>query len=228
MGERIPIESTYGSTTNAYDTITTSGVFCWPSTMTFDGTYVAVNAHETKEKKEEKKTMNIIKTPKFGVITDDSVRFSTKGIAAKNSEGNYVVYDSPTCSITDVSVFAIKGNFLYRMPVAIKDVMITDVIVHQEHYCYVVDGDESSLNVIDLCTGDLRTIYPTQSPFGFNYITKVCSFINLDEASPDKPFGDIGMLLAMGEDPKDMLPYLLMQKQNSIDPIMLMLMCNGK
>lgn len=179
---------------------------------------------KNKEKKKEEKKMNIINLPKFGPITDDSVRFSPYGLAAKNKDGEYVTFNQDTNSIESVDVFAIKGNFVYSMPVALKDVMIGDMIRHQKNYCFVIDGDETTLTVIDLVTNEQRMIYPTQSPFGFNYVEKITSLINM-KADKDNPFGDIGMAMMMANgDNKDILPFLLMNKGKDIDPMLLMLL----
>jgi len=179
---------------------------------------------KNKENKKEEKKMNIINLPKFGPITDDSVRFSPYGLAAKNKDGEYVTFNQDTNSIESVDVFAIKGNFVYSMPVALKDVMIGDMIRHQKNYCFVIDGDETTLTVIDLVTNEQRMIYPTQSPFGFNYVEKITSLINM-KADKDNPFGDIGMAMMMANgDNKDILPFLLMNKGKDIDPMLLMLL----
>lgn len=179
---------------------------------------------KNKENKKEEKKMNIINLPKFGPITDDSVRFSPYGLAVKNKDGEYVTFNQDTNSIESVDVFAIKGNFVYSMPVALKDVMIGDMIRHQKNYCFVIDGDETTLTVIDLVTNEQRMIYPTQSPFGFNYVEKITSLINM-KADKDNPFGDIGMAMMMANgDNKDILPFLLMNKGKDIDPMLLMLL----
>lgn len=179
---------------------------------------------KNKENKKEEKKMNIINLPKFGPITDDSVRFSPYGLAVKNKDGEYVTFNQDTNSIESVDVFAIKGNFVYSMPVALKDVMIGDIICHQKNYCFVIDGDETTLTVIDLVTNEQRMIYPTQSPFGFNYVEKITSLINM-KADKDNPFGDIGMAMMMANgDNKDILPFLLMNKGKDIDPMLLMLL----
>ena len=189
-----------------------------------DNSIKETSNEKNKEKKKEEKKMNIINLPKFGPITDDSVRFSPYGLAAKNKDGEYVTFNQDTNSIESVDVFAIKGNFVYSMPVALKDVMIGDMIRHQKNYCFVIDGDETTLTVIDLVTNEQRMIYPTQSPFGFNYVEKITSLINM-KADKDNPFGDIGMAMMMANgDNKDILPFLLMNKGKDIDPMLLMLL----
>lgn len=211
-------------TTTAYPwNYNTTGLYGFIESMLNDKIKESLD-EKNKEKKKEEKKMNIINLPKFGPITDDSVRFSPYGLAAKNKDGEYVTFNQDTNSIESVDVFAIKGNFVYSMPVALKDVMIGDMIRHQKNYCFVIDGDETTLTVIDLVTNEQRMIYPTQSPFGFNYVEKITSLINM-KADKDNPFGDIGMAMMMANgDNKDILPFLLMNKGKDIDPMLLMLL----
>lgn len=213
--------------TYPYTTNTTASSYSWLDDYIKNALNDAIKQSsndKNKENKKEEKKMNIINLPKFGPITDDSVRFSPYGLAAKNKDGEYVTFNQDTNSIESVDVFAIKGNFVYSMPVALKDVMIGDIIRHQKNYCFVIDGDETTLTVIDLVTNEQRMIYPTQSPFGFNYVEKITSLINM-KADKDNPFGDIGMAMMMANgDNKDILPFLLMNKGKDIDPMLLMLL----
>lgn len=213
--------------TYPYTTNTTASSYSWLDDYiknALSNTIKQSSNDKNKENKKEEKKMNIINLPKFGPITDDSVRFSPYGLAVKNKDGEYVTFNQDTNSIESVDVFAIKGNFVYSMPVALKDVMIGDIIRHQKNYCFVIDGDETTLTVIDLVTNEQRMIYPTQSPFGFNYVEKITSLINM-KADKDNPFGDIGMAMMMANgDNKDILPFLLMNKGKDIDPMLLMLL----
>lgn len=174
------------------------------------------------------------KTPmnkfKFGPITDGSVAQSIYGIAVKNSANEWVVYDAKQDEIISVDgmIFETK-NTIFTMPVSMKDVQIGDVILHHCHYCYVMDGDEKMLNVIDISDGSVKDILPSKSPFGFNFVTKVTSLLPIGEPSADSPFGDNFVLYAMmanGGLDKNMLPLLLMQNKDKIDPMILMMLCS--
>ena len=118
---------------------------------------------------------------------------------------------------------------IFAMPVALKDVQLGDLIIHNKHYCYVMDGDENVLNVIDINDGSIKDIMPTKSPFGFNFVTKITSLMNAGKPSEDSPFGDNFMMYFMmmnGEIDKKMLPLLMMQGKGQIDPMMFMILCS--
>lgn len=165
---------------------------------------------------------------KFGPIKDGTVAFSMRGIAVKNSSGEWVCYDEKTDEIVSVEGMTMDcGGMIFAMPVALKDVQLGDLIIHNKHYCYVMDGDENVLSVIDINDGSIKDIMPTKSPFGFNFITKVTSLMNAGKPSEDSPFGDNFMMYMMmmnGEIDKKMLPFLMMQNKGQIDPMMLMVL----
>ena len=149
----------------------------------------------------------------FGRVSD-SVRVSTYGLAIKSVDGRYVSYDAKNKSIMDVEILSAPGTeFVYKMPVAIKDIKVGDVVVHNRVPMYVTSVNEGTLTVVDIREGAEKTIYPVKSPFGFNFVTKVVSlFDNMaNQASADAPFGN-------------MLPFMLMAGDKNIDPMMLMLM----
>ena len=59
----------------------------------------------------------------FGPCTNDNIRMSMYGLAVKNAAGTWVSYNPESKEIIDVDVFNFDGGkFLYKMPVAIKDV----------------------------------------------------------------------------------------------------------
>lgn len=179
------------------------------------------------EKTKENKKMKFGKF-NFGPITDGSVAMSIRGLAVKNTAGEFVAYDEKNDEIVEVTGMTFDcGNMIFAVPVALKDVAMGDVIIHNKHYCYVMDGDESVLNVIDVSDGTIKDIMPAKSPFGFNYVTKVISLMDIGKASADSPFGDnfLTMMYMMGGDiDSKMLPLLMMQKGDKMDPMMLALL----
>ena len=168
--------------------------------------------------KKDKENKNMMFNFDFGKVTSDSVRVSMYGIAVKSVDGRYVSYDAKTHSVMDVEIMNMPaGDFLYKMPVAIKDVKAGDVVIHNRVPMFVVETHESTLKVIDIREGTEKEIYLTKSPFGFNFATKVVSLMDMTGAKADEsnPFGA-------------MLPFMLMGDGKDFDPMMLMLMGGGK
>ena len=175
----------------------------------------------------------------FGKITNDSIRMSMYGMAVKNTSGVWTAYDKATGDLMDVDVFNFDGsNFLFKMPVAIKDIAVGDVVIHARKPMFVVSKTEAGdLIAIDPVAGEKKTIMPSKNMFGFNFATKVVSlFDNLMGQTPtsENPFGNLWMLMLMDgkSDMKDMLvPMMLMNQANgstnAFNPMMLMLMSDG-
>lgn len=179
---------------------------------------------ETKEEKENKK-MNF--NFDFGPV-DSSVRMSMYGMAIKNANNTYVAYDAKTKQIMDVDIVSFEGasDFMYKMPVAIKDIAVGDVVVHSRKPMFVsAIGKDNRLEVMDIYSGEEKTIVLAQSPFGFNFATKVVSLINFGGADSSNPFGNIlpFMLMSNNKSMDSVLPFILMSGQGNIqnNPMMM-------
>jgi len=169
----------------------------------------------------------------FGPVTGNDVRMSLYGLAVKNKSGTYVSYDAKSGDIMDVDILNFEGaKFLYKMPVAIKDIAIGDVIVHHRVPMFVVAiaVNGGFVTAVDPIAGERKEVMLTKSPFGFNFVTKVVNLLGntLNEtASAENPFGNLGLMMMLsenGEDNKDMLPLMLMANGGNIDmsnPLML-------
>ena len=158
----------------------------------------------------------------FGPCTSDQVRMSMYGMAVKNAAGTYVSYNSKTQEIVDVDVLNFDGaKYMYKIPVAVKDVAIGDIIIHNRKPMFVTalaTEGSNAITCVDVCAGEQKMVIPTVNMFGFNFITKIVSLFNTlgDNApTPDAPFGN-------------MLPLMLMGgNDEKIDPMMLMCMMQG-
>lgn len=173
------------------------------------------------EIKENKEMDNKIFNFDFGPIKGDSVRMSMYGLAIKNRDGSYVAWDKINENIMNVDILNFSGEgLMYKMPVAIKDIKDGDIVIHNKVPMFVLEVFEKSLDVIDIYSGERKSIILSRSPFGFDFATKVISLIDFgamggDTPSADNPFGNMWPLLMLGD-------------SGSIDPIMLALMCAGK
>lgn len=199
--------NTNSTITNSYDSIDNLN-----ARMT-----VLENAVENMTKKENSNMKDMFSFD-FGKITSDAVRVSMYGIAVKSVDGHYVSYDNKTHSVMDVEILNMPaGDFLYKMPVAIKDIKAGDVVIHNRTPMFVVEVHASTLKVVDVREGTEKEIYLTKSPFGFNFATKVVSLMDMTGAKADEsnPFGN-------------MLPFLMLGDGKSVDPMMIMLATGGK
>lgn len=172
----------------------------------------------------------------FGPCTNNAVKMSLYGLAVKNSTGTWVSYDPKSETIIDVDILNFDGaKYLYKMPVAIKDIAIGDVVVHMGKPMFVVGSNPKSLNVVDPISGEKKEVMLTRSPFGFDFATKIVNFLGnfMDSAAtPDTPFGNMWMLmLAQGEnsDISNILPFMLMNGGTaSMNPMMMYFLLGNK
>lgn len=167
----------------------------------------------------------------FGPVNGNAVRMSMYGLAVKNKVGTFVSYDAKSGDIMDVDVFNFEGaNFLYKMPVAFKDIAIGDVVIHHNAPMFVVGKSEDGkgLVVVDVIAGERKEVMLAKSPFGFNFATKVVNFLGNafnGAASAENPFGNMWMLFALSgenKDMKEMLPFMLMANggMDTMNPMM--------
>ena len=177
----------------------------------------------------------------FGPCTTDNIRMSMYGLAVKNANGTWVSYNPESKEIIDVDVFNFDGGkFLYKMPVAIKDIAPGMVIVHNRKAMFVIEVGDSGIMVVDPQAGEEKKILPTKNCFNFNFYTRVVSLFDSFMKSPENapsaenPFGNMWMYMLMDENQNmsDMLlPMMLMSQNgntfNGINPMMFMLM-DGK
>lgn len=179
-----------------------------------------LNKYENKKENSTMKGFNF----DFGPMNSNVVRMSVYGMAVKNKVGTWVSYDAKAGEIMDVDVFNFEGSkFMYKMPVAIKDVAVGDIIVHMSVPMFVtgIANDGKAVYAVDPVAGERKEIMLTKSPFGFNFVTKVVNFLgNAFNADANNPFGNLGLMMMLSEDGngvKDMLPLMLMANGGNID-----------
>lgn len=187
------------------------------------------------EKKEDQ-GMDLMKNFNFGPC-GDRAKISHLGIAVQNTNNEWVSYDKENNEIVNVDLINFGGNnFVYMLPVALKDVAEGDAIIHNRHVMFVTKAKEKSISVIDVTDGEIKKILPTKSVFGFDFVTKLVSLVDFtaSTASEDNPFGNILPFLLLGNnDRNNALPLALMMMngnnglnltQNDSQSMMLMAM----
>lgn len=148
----------------------------------------------------------------FGPVASH-IRMSPYGLAIKSADNKFVSYDKDSGSVVDVEVFNFDAQkFLYKMPVPVSQVAVGDVVVHMRKPMFVREVKDNVVSVVDIYNAEAKDILPVKSPFGFNFITKIVSLIDMSGANAETPFGNMLPLLMMGEgqDFKDILPLMLM------------------
>lgn len=193
------------------NTISNNTFYCTNKTSPLQKYY----NYENKEEKEDKTMFN---TYNLGPCTNDKIRMSPYGIAVQNTVGSWVSYDPARGAVIDVDIFNFDGRkFLYKIPVALKDIAIGDVIIHNRVPMFVVSIDGGAVVAIDPLNGEMKTILPTRNMFGFDFTVKVVSLFDFNKSNPtaDTPFGDL-------------LPLFMLDDKDEIDPmIMCLMMQNG-
>ena len=167
----------------------------------------------------------------FGPVNPATVRMSLYGLAVKNKAGTWVSYDAKAGDIMDVDILNFDGaKFLYKMPVAVKDITIGDIVIHNGIPMFVIAiaVNGTYITAVDPVNGERKDIMLPKSPFGFNFATKVVNFLgNLNTgADASNPFGNLGLMLMLGDnkDMGDLLPLMLMTGNSALDmsnPLML-------
>lgn len=171
----------------------------------------------------------------FGPVNSSTVRMSLYGLAVKNKAGTWVSYDAKAGDIMDVDILNFDGaKFLYKMPVATKDIAIGDVVIHNGIPMFVIAiaTNGTYITGVDPVNGERKDIMLPKSPFGFNFATKVVNFLgNLNTgADASNPFGNLGLMLMLNDssDMNDLLPLMLLSGNtgtlNLSDPTALMFM----
>lgn len=159
------------------------------------------------EKENEKMKFNF----DFGPVDSNSVRMSMYGLAIKNRDGVWVSYDSNGNQVMDVDVLNFDGaKFMYKMPVAIKDIAAGDIVVHNHKPMFVTEVTKTGIAAMDIYEGEMKVIVPTVNMFGFNFVTKIVSLVNFGTPTADQPFGNMLPFMLMGESKNDKHSMLMM------------------
>ena len=163
----------------------------------------------------------LVKGMEFGFVKGDKFKLSPLGLAFKNSDNGYSVYDAKKSEMTDVTGMTFEmENAVMAMPTSIKKVVENDIIMHSNAYVVVKEVKENSLVVVSPFSSEVKEIIPVKNMFGFNFYTKLIPLFDMSgaKADEDNPFGS-------------MMPMMLMsqmggQTGNQMNPMMMMAMMN--
>lgn len=188
-----------------------------------------------KEHDKEKEKENMTNDFSFGPYNTGSIRLSPYGMAIKNKAGKWISYNKTTDRLMDVDVINVyidSTKIFYKIPRAVNSVKPGDIILHNTTPVFVETINNGRFTVINPYEGTEITILPTQSPFGFDFVTAIVTLTDfMPAADEDNPFGNL-------------LPFMLMDKDNNnnnnlglmlalsggmkdMDPMMMMALCGG-
>lgn len=153
----------------------------------------------------------------FGPCTSNNIKMSLYGLAVKNASDTWVSYDSKTDSVIDVDIINFDGaKYFYKLPVAIKDVAVGDVVIHNRKPVFVKAVEDNRIIAVDPAAGEEKAVLLTKSPFGFDFCTKVVNLFDgiTGGASVDSPFGNMLPFFLLSDDKgnSDLLPLLLLSQ----------------
>ena len=187
-------------------------------------------------RKENNNMTNLIKGFNFGSCENDNVKMSMYGIAVKNANGTWVSYDAKSENVVDVDILNFDAKYLYKMPVAIKDVKAGDTIIHCRTPVFVTKNENGKILCVDPAAAEEKIVLPVKNIFGFDFVVKIVNLFDgmtgFEAPSADQPFGNNLWMFMMLEDKgsmNDLLPLILLSNnKNNFNPLMLLALSNDK
>lgn len=195
---------------------------------------------ENKESEGNKMDFSNMLNVEFGKIDEPYVvAASMYGVAIRGMDNRYRAYDKNNDKIIDVTGMTFNTDMLFKIPCAISQISVGDVIINAGNYVTVTNiHKDGTFTVVDPKASEQKIAIPAKNMFGFDFMTKV--FYPLDnfiKPTNDNPFGlnpMAMMLLASGED-MDMSTLILMTMmgngatdQNMMLPMILMMNKDGR
>lgn len=185
-----------------------------------------------KEYDKEKEKENMTTDFSFGPYNTSSIRLSPYGMAIKNKAGKWISYNKTTDRLMDVDVINVdieSSKVFYKIPRAVNTVKTGDIILHNTTPVFVEGINNGRFTVINPYEGTEITILPAQSPFGFDFVTAIVTLTDfMPAADEDNPFGNLLPFMLMGKDNNNLgLMLALSGNMKDMDPMMMMALCGG-
>lgn len=160
---------------------------------------------------------------------------SIYGVAVLGFDNRYRAYDKVNDKVMDVTGMTFDTDMLFKIPVAVSQVRVGDVIINASNYVTVTNvHPDGTFTVVDPKASEQKIAIPAKNMFGFDFVTKIMyPFENMVQPSDDNPFGLNPMTMMMLSDGADMdVSTILalsmmngnsgMMDQNMLIPLMLM------
>lgn len=205
--------------------------------------YISESQEKTTKNKESegnKMDFSNILNVEFGKINDShDVAASMYGIAIRGNDNRYRAYDKANGKIIDVTGMTFNTDMLFKIPCAISQISVGDVIINAGNYVTVTNvHKDGTFTVVDPKASEQKIAIPAKNMFGFDFMTKV--FYPLDsfiKPTDDNPFGlnPMAMMLLASDEDMDMSTLVLMTmmgngtiNQNMMLPMILMMNKNER
>lgn len=195
----------------------------------------------SKEKeKESKMDFSKILNIDFGKVPHTAeLKPSIYGVAVLGFDNRYRAYDKVNDKVMDVTGMTFDTDMLFKIPVAVSQVRVGDVIINASNYVTVTNvHPDGTFTVVDPKASEQKIAIPAKNMFGFDFVTKIMyPFENMVQPSDDNPFGlnPITMMMLSDGADMDMSTILALSMMNGNNGMMdqnmlipLMLMGNGK
>lgn len=191
----------------------------------------------SKEKeKESKMDFSKMLNIDFGKVPHTAeLKPSIYGVAVLGFDNRYRAYDKVNDKVMDVTGMTFDTDMLFKIPVAVSQVRVGDVIINASNYVTVTNvHPDGTFTVVDPKASEQKIAIPAKNMFGFDFVTKIMyPFENMVQPSDDNPFGLNPMTMMMLSDGVDMdMSTILalsmingnsgMMDQNMLIPLMLM------
>lgn len=202
----------------------------------------ALPKSNSSKKEKERKSMNtmtnFINKFNFGAVSNDVVKMTLYGPAFATDAGTYIAYDKTKKEYIDATEFQLPVDGLfYNVPIVAKDLNVGDFIKHpaqKDEYVRVTEIKDGKVTGEAVSKGEVVTLLPAKSPFGFNFYTKLFAPFDMNfmggEANKDNPFGNILPFILLndkdgkGMDMSTMALMMAMGGSNKVNPLMFLLL----
>ena len=196
-----------------------------------------IDMFNSKEKeKESKMDFSKMLNIDFGKVPHTAeLKPSIYGVAVLGFDNRYRAYDKINDKVMDVTGMTFDTDMLFKIPVAVSQVRVGDVIINASNYVTVTNvHPDGTFTVVDPKASEQKIAIPAKNMFGFDFVTKIMyPFENMVQPSDDNPFGLNPMTMMMLSDGADMdMSTILalsmmngnsgMMDQNMLVPLMLM------
>lgn len=171
--------------------------------------------NENKESEGNNMDFSKMLNVEFGKIANTTeVAACLYGVAIRGSDGRYRAYDKANSKIIDVTGMTFDTDMLFKVPCAISQISVGDVIINAGNYVTVTNvHKDGTFTVVDPKASEQKIAIPAKNMFGFDFMTKI--FYPLDnffKPTGDNPFGlnPMAMMLLASGDNMDMSTLALM------------------